>query len=109
MTADTSYAEPPRQVDEPRPRVETLRKWPFIALGCGAVAVLGAVTIGPSLLRGDQEPRRVEPEQRMSQPRPLHGMPLDYSQVQQPAPEPEPAPQAAPQPTAQPAPAPAPR
>jgi type IV secretion system protein TrbI len=109
MTTTEQHVEPPRMVDDPRPRVETLRKWPFVALGCAAVAVLGAVTIGPSLLRGEPEPRRIDPEPRMSQPRPLHGMPLDYSQVAQPTPPPEPTPQPTPQPTAQPAPPPAPR
>jgi type IV secretion system protein VirB10 len=45
----------------------------------------------------------------MSQPRPLHGMPLDYSQVAQQPPPPEPTPQPAPQPAAPPTPAPVPR
>jgi type IV secretory pathway VirB10-like protein len=109
MTTTTEqHVEPPRMVDDPRPRVETLRKWPFVALGCAAVAVLGAVTIGPSLLRGEPEPRRIEPEPRMSQPRPLHGMPLDYSQVAQQPPPPGPTPQTTP-PAAQPSPPPAPR
>ena len=60
----TGFVEPPRQLDDPRPPVETLRKWPFVVVGCAAVAVLGAVTIGPSLLRGEPEPRRIEPEPR---------------------------------------------
>ena len=107
----TGFVEPPRQLDDPRPPVETLRKWPFVVVGCAAVAVLGAVTIGPSLLRGEPEPRRIEPEPRLSQPRPLIGMPLDYSQiVPQPPPPPPPEPTAkpAPQPIAQQAPASAP-
>lgn len=88
-----THVEPPRQVDDPRPPVETLRKWPFVLGGCAAVAVLGAVTIGPSLLRGEQEVRAAEPDPRMTQPRPLHGMPLNYSQVPQPVvPEATPAP-----------------
>src|SRR5215208_6814688 len=101
MTTTEQHVEPPRMVDDPRPRVETLRKWPFVALGCAAVAVLGAVTIGPSLLRGEPEPRRIEPEPRLNQPRPLTGMPLDYSQV-----VPQPLPPPPPEPTAQPAPQP---
>jgi len=107
----TGLVEPPRQLDDPRPPVETLRKWPFVVAGCAAVAVLGAVTIGPSLLRGEPEPRRIEPEPRLSQPRPLTGMPLDYSQVvpqPPPPPPPEPTTQPAPQPITHQAPASAP-
>lgn len=103
-----THVEPPRQVDDPRPPVETLRKWPFVLGGCAAVAVLGAVTIGPSFLAGEPEVRAAEPDPRMTQPRPLHGMPLNYSQVQQPpAPEPAPAPLPEPEPVVQQAPAPA--
>lgn len=97
----TGFVEPPRQLDDPRPPVETLRKWPFVVVGCAAIAVLGAVTIGPSLLRGEPEPRRIEPEPRLSQPRPLIGMPLDYSQI-----VPQPPPPPPPEPTAKPAPQP---
>ncbi|UEM24309.1 TrbI/VirB10 family protein (plasmid) [Skermanella mucosa] len=98
-----TYAEPPRPVDDPRPPVETLRKWPFVLMGIVAVTVLGAVTIGPSLLRGEPESRRIEPEPRTGPPRPLQGMPLDYTQVvqQPPPPVPEPVPPPAPEPAAQ--------
>lgn len=100
-----TYVEPPRQVDDPRPPVETLRKWPFVVGGCAAVALLGAVTIGPSLLRGEEVEVRKEPDLRLGDPRPLHGLPTDYTQIQQPPPEPTPPP-APPAPTPAPAPAP---
>lgn len=93
-----THVEPPRQVDEAEKQGEFLRKWPFFALGGAAVAVLGAATIGPALWRDDAPVAAAEPDQRMTQPRPIHGMPTDYSQVRQPEvpPEPTPAPAAAP-------------
>lgn len=84
-----TQVEPPRQVDDPRPPVETLRKWPFVVGGCAAVAILGAVTIGPRLWHNDEPVKAAEPDARMNQPRALHGMPTDYSQVVQPKEEPK--------------------
>lgn len=96
-----THVEPPRQVDDPRPPVETLRKWPFVVGGCAAVAILGAITIGPRLWQGDETAKAAEPDPRMNQPRSLHGMPTDYSQISQaPAPEPKVEPKPGPEPAA---------
>ncbi|QQP93966.1 TrbI/VirB10 family protein (plasmid) [Skermanella sp. TT6] len=105
--AETEYVDPPRSVNDPRPPIHTMLKWPVALAGTAMVALLAGITIGPTLFRDEPEPKRVDPEPRMATPRPLHGMPTDYSQVQ-PPPEPEavPAPAPAPAPVAAPAPAP---
>lgn len=103
---ETDHVEPPRSVNDPRPPIHTMLKWPIALGGTAMIALLAGITIGPALFRDEPEPKRVDPEPRMSTPRPLHGMPTDYSQVEQP-PEPEvPAPMPAPAPVAAPAPAP---
>lgn len=83
---------PPQDVpkNNPRPPVDRLRKWPFVALGGLGVAVLAGVTIGPSFFRGEEQEAQAAPDMRINQPRGLHGLATDYSQVQQPeTPEPE--------------------
>ena len=87
------HAEPPRMLSrrEARPLVETLRGWPIVLLGVGAVGAVAAVTILPGLLGGDDpDPMQAQAAPlRLGGPRGLRGMPTDYSQVEQPpAPEP---------------------
>lgn len=92
-----TYEQPPAQAPDPRPQAETLRKLPFIVGGVAAIAILGAVTIGPGLLRGEETEEKAEVDPRINQPRGLNGMPSDYSQIEQAPPAaPPPAPAAEP-------------
>lgn len=79
-------AEPPAMLPrrEPRPLVTTLRGWPIVVIGLGAVGTLAAVTVLPGLLKDDPAPVQAAPL-RLGDPRGLRGMPEDYSQVPPPA------------------------
>ena len=93
MTADPTgpaHAEPPRMLPrDPRPGIDTLRKWPFVLLGTAALGVLASLTVLPALWsESGPEPPAEPPPARLGEPRGLRGMPTDYTQVERPAPQP---------------------
>src|SRR4051812_48857691 len=80
-------AEPPRMLPkrEAPPLAETLRGWPIVLLGAGAVGTIAAVTILPGLWKGDPAPSQAQASPlRLGDPHGLRGLPTDYSQVEQP-------------------------
>src|SRR5690349_208875 len=86
------HAEPPPMLPkrDARPLVETLRGWPIVLLGVGAIGALGAVTLLPKLWKADPAPASAQASPlHLGDPRGLRGLPTDYSQVEQP-PVPEP-------------------
>lgn len=89
-----SHEAPPQMLNprNPRPFVETLRGWPFIALLLAGTATVGYLSFGPPIFGGeDPAPRREDAPSRLNEPRGRREMPTDYTQVQRPVRE-EPAP-----------------
>lgn len=81
-TAIEPLQAPPQQPPDPRPVVDTLRSWPFLALGTVMIGTLVAVTIGPSLW-SDEEIVQPKSDPTISgRSRPM--MPTDYSELGRP-------------------------
>lgn len=100
-TAVEPLQAPPQQPPDPRPVVDTLRSWPFLALGTVMIGTLAAVTIGPSLWSGEEIIAPKSDPTISGRSRPM--MPTDYSQLEPPLPPAtpveSPAPEQAPAPT----------
>lgn len=104
-TAVEPLQAPPQQPPDPRPVVDTLRSWPFIALGTVMIGTLAAVTIGPSIWSDEEiiQPKSdptisgrsrpmIPTDYSQLQPPPVAAKPVEQPTPQEPTPTPEPAP-----------------
>jgi type IV secretory pathway VirB10-like protein len=86
---DGEHVAPPQMLPrDPRPWVDTLRGWPFLALGGIGVAVLASVTVLPAVWSGNETaPVREPAPTQINTPRSRNELPSDYTQVQRPEPQ----------------------